>query len=186
MHILFGVTAIITSENQLGQMKIFKEEQRFDQWWIYLLFGVVAIAVLFPIVFNFSARADLEYKIELSIALGVFILVIFFIFSIRLITRIDEHGIHYRFYPLHGKFRSIGWDAMEKCYATRYNPILDYGGWGFRVGFLRKNKGKAYTVKGNIGIKIKLKNGKNLLIGTQKEADVKMVLSTYNHKFVTT
>ena len=40
---------------------------------------------------------------------------------------------------------------------------------------------KAINVSGDIGIQLELKNGKKLLIGTQKEAEAKSVLQTYQN-----
>lgn len=64
---------------------------------------------------------------------------------------------------------------MEKCYVRTYSPIREYGGWGFRQAL--GEKGKAYNVKGNKGIQIQLKTGKNILIGTQKEKDAQQVIN---------
>jgi hypothetical protein len=50
-----------------------------------------------------------------------------------------------------------------------YRPIIDYGGWGVRFG----RKGMAYNVSGNIGLLISRKNGKTILIGTQKPDEMK-------------
>ena len=41
---------------------------------------------------------------------------------------------------------------------------MEYGGWGIKG----KRHKKAYTVSGNYGIQFLLKNGKMIMIGTQK------------------
>ncbi len=38
------------------------------------------------------------------------------------------------------------------------------------------------TVRGNIGIQIVFKSGKQLLVGTQRKEDAEKVLETYTHK----
>ena len=45
-------------------------------------------------------------------------------------------------------------------------------------------KGKALNIKGNIGIQIIFKNGKKLLLGTQKQNEAKMVIETYKDKII--
>ena len=61
--------------------------------------------------------------------------------------------------------------------------LLEYGGWGLKGGLLwKKSKGIAINVSGNIGIQLELKNGKKLLIGTQKLQEAKQVLDTYKNK----
>jgi hypothetical protein len=64
----------------------------------------------------------------------------------------------------------------------KYNPLTEYGGWGYRTGFGKKSG--AMNVKGNIGIQIELSNGKKLLLGTQKKTEANKVLETYKHKMV--
>ena len=47
--------------------------------------------------------------------------------------------------------------------AMKYKPISQYGGWGIKYGF----NGKAYNVSGNLGVKVFLKNGSNIMFGSQ-------------------
>jgi len=84
---------------------------------------------------------------------------------LRLETSVDSHGIAVRFRPLCGCF--IALDGLQSCERHRYRPLLDYGGWGIRWTPWR---GWAYCVSGNLGIQCVLKNGKRILIGTQKPA----------------
>ena len=106
-------------------------------------------------------------------------LIVALVFLSKLETKIDELGIHYRFWPL--KLKLINWSDIENCFVRKYNPLFEYGGWGYKLGIFRK-KGSAVNVKGNIGIQIVFKSGKQFLIGTQREVEVKKVLETYTHK----
>ena len=54
----------------------------------------------------------------------------------------------------------------------QYKPLAEYGGWGIKYGF----KGKAYNVSGNKGVKIFLKNGLNIMFGSQKYNDLAKAL----------
>ena len=48
----------------------------------------------------------------------------------------------------------------------KYNPIGEYGGWGIKGrGF---GKGRAYNVKGNMGLQLRLQDNKKILFGTQR------------------
>ena len=53
-----------------------------------------------------------------------------------------------------------------------YRPIMEYGGRGIRFG----RQGMAYNVGGNRGVKIKLKNGKQALVGSQKPEELQRAL----------
>ena len=48
--------------------------------------------------------------------------------------------------------------------------------------FWNKEKGKCVNISGDIGIQVEFKNGKKLLIGTQKKEAAKHVLKTYKNR----
>ncbi|MUU77731.1 hypothetical protein GN138_04685 [Winogradskyella sp. HL2-2] len=91
--------------------------------------------------------------------------------------------MHYKFFPFHWSFKVIKWKDIQNVYVRSYDALGEYGGWGLKGGaFWNKSKGKAINVSGDIGIQLILKNKKKLLIGTQKQNDVKNVLASYNNK----
>lgn len=162
-------------------MRIFTEEQRFVQTWLIVLLAVSVVVPIAIILKEFT-------KEDSTMSINEVVLTVFFIllctapiFLFKLKTRIDEKGIHYCFFPIHRSFKTIEWPEIELAFVRKYNPISEYGGWGLKGGFSRKN-GKAINVSGDIGIQLKLKNSKKLLIGTQKEYEAKRVLETYKDK----
>ena len=144
-------------------MRIFKEEQRFNQLWLIVLL-LVSIMVPIAIIISEYIENPSSFSIsELISIIGVMILASGIIFLFKLNTRIDEKGIHYKFFPLHWSFKTINWSQIDNAYVKTYNPIGEYGGWGLRGGFFwNKSKGKAINVSGDVGIQIKLKSGKKL------------------------
>jgi len=72
-----------------------------------------------------------------------------------------------RLFPFHIRHREIAAEDLSECYARTYKPIREYGGWGIRCGF-RKGIGRAYNMSGNKGVQLVFKNGKKLLIGSQR------------------
>ena len=92
------------------------------------------------------------------------------LFKLKLITRIRQEGIYYRFYPFHLKEKHIPTEEILSYEVRQYKPITEYGGWGIRNG--GKKYGKAFNVSGNMGLQLYLKNGKKLLIGTGKPAEI--------------
>lgn len=164
-------------------MKVFKEEQRFTQLWIIIL---LAVSILVPVVIiisqYFKDKASFP-NLELVLEIGLTVLFPLVIFLFKLYTRIDEQGVHYRFFPFHLKLKTIIWHEISKAYVRRYDAISEYDGWGLKGGFFwRKSKGIAINVSGDIGIQLELKNGKKILIGTQLENRAKQVLNHYNSK----
>ena len=172
-------------------MKVFIEEQKFNKLWMYLLIGISCIG---PLIIGFyGIIQQLFYKTpfgdnpmsNLGLIFFTFSMLVLtiFIFSIKLKTRIDEKGIYYQFFPIHLSYKLISWNEISKAGIRTYYPISEFGGWGLRGGFFfNKGKGKAINVSGNIGIQLELKDGEKLLIGTQKKAEVKRVLETYQNK----
>lgn len=164
-------------------MKIFKEEQRFTQLWLLVLMSVSFIVPILIMVQEYLKEDTKMTTNQFILTLLGILASALFIFAFKLTTRIDEKGIHYQFFPFHFKLKVISWNEISKAIIRTYDPIGDYGGWGLKGGTLwNKSKGKAINVSGDIGIQLELKNGKKLLIGTQKENEAKRVLETYQSK----
>ena len=124
--------------------------------------------------------------IEFVLIMSLMVVASGFIFLFKLTTRVDEKGIHYKFFPFHRKHRTIHWNEISEAYIRKYDPISEYGGWGIKGGKLwNKSKGTAVNVSGDVGIQLELKNGKKLLIGTQKRDEAERVLAMYNTKINT-
>ena len=161
-------------------MRIFKEEQRFTQSWLIVL---IIISVLTPtgIILNeYTKENSTMSQTEFVLIIGILVICIAPIFFFKLITRIDEGGIHYRFFPIHRNTKTIKWSEIKSIRLRKYDAISEYGGWGVK-GFFGQ-RGKAFNVKGNIGIQLEFDNSKSFLIGTQKKEEVKRILETYRHK----
>ncbi|WP_375559992.1 hypothetical protein ACE193_20080 [Bernardetia sp. OM2101] len=60
--------------------------------------------------------------------------------------------------------KTIKKSDILKAEDVKYNPILDWGGWGIRLNF----KGIAYNMYGNRGVKLTMKSGRIILLGSQK------------------
>ncbi len=159
-------------------MSVFKEEQRFTQTWLIVLL-IVSILPAFIIIGK--AFADGEMGVLNFISVILFILLatgIIFIFKLK--TRIDDIGIHYQFFPFHLKMKIILWKSIRQANTRKYDAISEFGGWGFKGGWLWKKKnGIAINVKGHTGIQLVLNDGKKILIGTQKKSSVDSILAKY-------
>ncbi len=164
-------------------MKVFTEEQKFDQTWLKILLVVILIITLLPLIFYINVE-DTETNTEvfwiLVITNVVFLCLFIFLAGIlKLKTRIDNFGIHYAFYPIRKTLKTIPWREIKSCEVVTYSPIGDYGGWGYRISL---RKGRALNVKGNKGIKIELKSGKKILLGTQKMEEATHAIKQYFEK----
>ncbi|MBO7316230.1 MAG: hypothetical protein J6U44_03590 [Paludibacteraceae bacterium] len=143
---------------------LFTEKQRFMQWWLWLIMILVV--------------ASAFYYEESTLEMVVALLIPLFLFVLNLETEISQEGISVRFFPFHLKKNFFSWEEIEKISVREYSPLLEYGGWGIRRG----KSGGAYNVKGNIGLQLVLKNGKKILIGTQKAEELKQILAERENK----
>jgi hypothetical protein len=139
----------------------FEEVQPFDQIWLWLLMGFEMVIVMIALL----TTGQLLWTV--AIGLGAITLTMALFSSLKLMTRIDSVGIHYRMKPFHFKVQTIPWEDIDQVHVRKYSPILEYGGWGMRYG----RNGKAFNVRGNYGIQIVKKGGKKLLLGTQHPDD---------------
>lgn len=154
-------------------MKIeFKEKQKFTQWWLWLiLIGMVIIPVyglykqlVLGEPFGDNPMSNTGLIVFFLLTFGL--MVLFWVMQLK--TEIDNKEIRMNFIPFIQK--KIDWEDVK------YAKIVNYGfvGWGIRVG---TKYGTVYNAKGNKGLAIVLKDGKSLLIGTQKEAELDEVLA---------
>ncbi len=96
-------------------------------------------------------------------------LTIIFVFSLLHFAKfefnITSNGLQYRFFPIQFKYKFIHFSEIKYYEIRKYNPILEYGGWGIRYAFKR---GWAFTVGGNIGLQIVTNDDKRILFGTNE------------------
>ncbi len=167
-------------------MKVFVEEQRFKRWILISVMVIPIVAGIIPLAIDTKEIPELysDGFWGLTITFVTVILVFIFILSIRLRTKINEQGVYYQYFPNHFSEKFISWYDINKC-STRKSKLRSFGsgGYGYRRCFFGKNKGLVMNLGGKYGIQLEMKNGKRLLIGTQKISEVKKVLETYKEKF---
>ena len=157
---------------------IFSESQRFKQWWLWIILLGVDVLFLY-IIFQqlvlgkpFGGKPMTNLMLVMTTGFILLLSVMFIYF--RLDTQIKKDGIYVRFFPIQFTFRYYPWDTISKSFVREYNAILEFGGWGFRIGLF--GKGKAFTMSGNNGLQLEFKDNKKLLIGTNKPDEVRDVL----------
>ena len=157
---------------------LFSETQKFKQWWIWVLLLSINLIFLYGIYKQVILGQQFgdnpgSNAMLISTTVVTFLVTILFA-NIHLDTIIKEDGIYVRFFPVHIKYKYISWESISKSYVRKYNAILEYGGWGLRIGLF--GKGRAFNIEGNKGLQLELDNGKKLLLGTQKADELTDVL----------
>ena len=156
----------------------FREEQKFRQWWIWAIIllttGVWFYSIIVQVIMgkDFGNNPGSDFFVVL---IGILPIIIVYVFlRIKLITVVDNEGVHYRFAPWQRKAKTITPDDIKEYHVRKYRPIMEYGGWGVRKSI--RKYGNAYNVAGNVGMQFELNNGKKFLIGTHKAESFKRAL----------
>lgn len=152
----------------------FKEEQRFTQWWLWILLPLIFLS---PFILRFGSIIENGFWGTFSKGIYGHIItigsVIILFLVLKLKTKIDSDHIRIHYFPLvKKKFERAEIDKLEVISYT----FWQVRGWGIRFW---TSHGVVYNVKGNIGLSIRLKNGKKYLIGTQKPSEMNTIISTF-------
>jgi hypothetical protein len=159
---------------------VFREEQRFSLWLRLPLAALMAVVV----GLEYFALKQLAAKegppemlpIILLVVAGIILpIVIAALFLVlKLETEVRSDGLYVRYFPIHIHYKRFTAEDLSQYQARQYKPIREYGGWGIRYG----RGGKAYNVSGNKGVQLVLKNGKRLLIGSQRPDELVEAISS--------
>lgn len=148
---------------------LFREVQRFRQWWLWLVVALGPLTVWYSTYRRFvlgertgTRQLSDNPQLLLWVLIGIGLPLLFY--SARLVTEVRSDGLYLRFFPFHWSFLRFPVDSIKHSEARTYSPIGEYGGWGIRYGW----NGKAYNVSGNQGIQFELHNGKRFLVGSQR------------------
>jgi hypothetical protein len=142
----------------------FHEEQRFRQWWIWTLLLIAALPVIVVVFIRGPVLSVLIVPLTL-LAVGVLLA------FACLVVDVDRDAITVAFHFLWPK-RRIRVSDVRKAEATKYSPLLDYGGYGVRLGF----RGWAFNVSGDEGVLVETNDGSRLMIGSQRPKELEAAI----------
>lgn len=163
---------MVGPQNQL----IFREVQRWSSA-VRVPFLVLVLAADAGIVAAcLAARrgpsdtVPLFLAVSLGVVLSLGIAVLFWVSRLEIEVRPDDIAV--RFFPFHLDWRRLPAKELNECYARRYRPIREYGGWGIRYGW----HGRAYNMSGHEGVQLVFKNGRRLLLGSQQPQELEAAI----------
>ena len=138
---------------------LFKEKQRFRQWWFWIFIIPLGALPLFGIYNQLILGEPWGDNPMSDFGLIVFSIFIYgtiiLLYNIKLVTVINQYGIFIRFAPFRRK--RIRWEQLKNVECIEYGFV---GGWGIR---LCTKYGTVYNVKGNQGLFLEYKSGKKKL-----------------------
>lgn len=157
---------------------MFTETQRFDHWWLRLLFAGLNALFAFACWRHWVHGVPLGDKPMPTGVLIVTSLVVagatLLFLSTRLLTRVDATGVQMRFAPWQRRPRFIPWSAVQACRVRPYRPLVDFAGWGLRRSM--NGRQECYTTRGDQALHLDLGDGRAVLIGTRRPEELSAVL----------
>lgn len=141
----------------------FREVQRF--WSNRVLVAVAALAATVGAGLAVAPPAWLGGETPSTWAYASFTVPLLVLF-VSLKTEVARRGaVVVGFHPLRRGRRTIRAADITAAEAVRYDPVREFGGYGWRIG---RHGSRAYNVAGNRGVRLQLADGRSVLIGSQR------------------
>jgi hypothetical protein len=156
---------------------LFEETQR----------NMLSFVIPIPLAVAFGAMAAIQIisgkpignKPAPDIALVlIFLFMVAFAFLMgrqKLKTQITEDEITYSSEIFFSGKTATRFDDVKSITIRKYKPMQEFLGWGVKWNATTD----CFTMSGDIGLEITRANNKRILIGTQKPAELQLVLETY-------
>ncbi|MES2382657.1 MAG: hypothetical protein V4538_16530 [Bacteroidota bacterium] len=158
-------------------MEAFTEKQSFIKSWWPLSIAFFIMAAIVPLL-NYNngqlSVPDMMFPVFVLLSSGIFV------FFFTLSSRVDETAVFVKFGLFQRSYKVFKWEDIKTVEVRKYNPIMEYGGWGYK-GLWKKNR--AYSVSGNMGLQITFHNNSKVLIGTKEPDKMKTYLSYLKEKY---
>jgi hypothetical protein len=147
---------------------VFSERQwLLRHWWPILLLPTLLVPLVFWLAPKHDTPPPWGVFALAGLALGL-------VAGIALDVRLDTAGAHYRLLPLQWRWRHIAWPEVARAYLRRYDPLGEYGGWGIKG----TSQNRAYNIANDEGLQLELHDGRRVLLGSQRPAELAQALAT--------
>jgi hypothetical protein len=171
---------------------LFSEQQKFRQPWLWVIMiamlGIPALNFwdyIQQVVHGHNPTDDKGLLFSFIIITVSILAAVALMWITRLETSVTENEISIKYFPLHRSFKNYKWEDIANASIQKFNP-LKYGGFGIRSnsGFrLKFGSGgvkvfnyQTYNLSRKYVLELELKNGKKVVIGTQKEKELEAVI----------
>ncbi len=163
----------------------FKEEQRFAKSTAGKIASVAMIvAGLLPFGIVLLSEKDMSAKPEVWWILGgtalLIVLLVLVMMQSKLKVKITRDYLEYSYPPFVRRPKRVLWSEVESATVRKYSPMKEFGGYGYRK--IPGANSVCLNVSGNIGLDLRLKNGHQLVLGTQKENAMRYTVNQIQEK----
>lgn len=171
--------------NYIVQKEKYKETQRSRKTEVWIL------VVIFLGLVVYNALRDLPYQQDtgkLAFTFTTYLVIIlaavallWYYNSIQFTLTINEKGIRYKYFPWHSRKERIKWEDIAAYELVKTPKWGAMSGWNVSYD-LRET---VYTCSGYNGLRIHLKNGRTIFLGTQHFDELEKFMSEWNIPNVT-
>lgn len=134
------------------------------------------------IVVGDKPMSDRDLILFSILVISISWIVLIILFRARLITKITESGIHFKFPPFFNSMKTIRREDIGRYEVRKYRAWVEFGGYGSKESF--RKGGKAYIAKGNMGLQLSRSDGKKILLGTQKPDLMRLAMAQWMDRSV--
>jgi hypothetical protein len=163
---------VATSPPSAATPSLYHEEQRFRQWWIWVLVGAPAALAWWPFIQQIIGGEPVGQNPAPDWVVWVlwllFGLALPFLFGrVCLVIEVTDEQVSIRYWPF--SRRAIALVDIQQVQARQYNAVKEYGGWGVKGWSKAK---MAYNVSGDRGAELTLKDGRRIMLGSQRAEEL--------------
>ncbi|TVP43717.1 MAG: hypothetical protein EA341_17590 [Mongoliibacter sp.] len=150
---------------------VFKENQKFNRFWLWIPVGTVTLLVIGLGLLALEKPVSWTDKIIPILILGA---VLLFFLSIRIEIRIDGNSLQYKYPPIINNWRKYRFEDMEQIEIKKYKSFWEFGGWGIRYNF----DYWLYNTGGKYGLLVTTKK-KKFMLGTYKPQEAQIAIDQF-------
>lgn len=152
---------------------IFKENQRWNRPELITMIGFLAVLAAYRLIEKlfFVSSTQFEVGVTFMILLGLG-LALFLIMNIRLRVSITDREIKFQYYPVHYKKVVLNWSDVESCELVETSLMAELSGQNAHFSV----KERYYSVSGRTGLRLSLKTGQTIFLGTRHPRKLKEAL----------
>ncbi|MCX6650973.1 MAG: DUF6141 family protein [Methanomassiliicoccales archaeon] len=152
----------------------FRELKYYRPWWFVLIIllasGLAWWAAVTQLVMGEpwgNNPASDEFVLVFFIGFGILFPLI--MFNMHLTITVSD-AVYIKLWPFMPRARMLSPRDIDSYQAMDYDPLSDYGGWGIKG----TASDRAYNVSERRGVKFNLRDGRKVMIGSQRAEQLKM------------
>ena len=154
----------------------FKEIQRFNQRWIWIIIIITGLLIYYSTIKQLIFKGNSAIiTIPNFVYITIFVLhllITILLLLTKLEIEISTRYISYRFFPFHLKKKKVPISLIQSAFIREYHPFKEVSALGINLG----KHSKVYNIKGKWGLQLEFQEGRHLLLGTQKPEEILKML----------